>query len=205
MNYLKKKRESLKAQMGNQKGLTMIELMFVLLVIAIIIAVVVGIGNNSADKARETGVRSDMKNFLDTAEIYLATEVGEDTTYVGLLKDLDDAGVKDKKDPWKQDYEVGLEQDPSESVSRATYISSGKDAKLGLTVVEPVDPDTNRVFTTPVPAEVKDNYTGVVYYQDGKTARCTVGFEKNEIDTVTQVFGEQTDWTCGEDVVTATP
>lgn len=179
MNFLKDKRDRLKSQMKDQKGLTMIELMFVLLVIAIIIGVVVGIGNNSADKARETGVRSDLKNFTDVSELYISGEVGKGITGSFLAEELDRAGIMSRKDPWKNTYNVVVEGDDA-GYAKVVTTSNGKDGNL---------------------SKVKDNYIGTSYYYDGKTARCTTGFNKNEVDTIEETFGAQeADFVCGADL-----
>lgn len=188
MEFLKSKVSNIRTKMqekvGNQKGLTMIELMFVLLVIAIIIAVIVGVGSNGTDKARETGVKSDFKAFSDASEMYLVQEVGKKLTISGFNGEIDaqfavteatpgaGTGESVKEDPWKTPYTVSVNSiDTSAKTAASVVIESG--GKTG-----------------------GDDFTAAVYYFDGKSARCTYSSTDEEaedaVNTVNSVFPSAT-------------
>jgi prepilin-type N-terminal cleavage/methylation domain-containing protein len=174
MNFLKTKLDNMKAKMGNEKGLTMMELMFVLLIIAIIIAVIVGVGGRGTDKARETGVKSDFKAFSDASEMYLVQEAGIGIDRLGLNDEIDaqfavddTTGDSVKVDPWKVAYNV---------------------------TVTPIDTAATEAASIVVKSTGKtggDDFTAAVYYYDGKSARCTnslAGDADDAVNTVNSVF-----------------
>lgn len=171
---------------SGMRGLTVIEIMFILLIMSIIVSVMVGIGNSSANKAREAGVRSDIKNYLDLSEIYLTSDLGFDMSPEEFNSNLSSFGDKDIIDPWKNLYNISFENGSTPNSAKITFITPGKNSEITYDSFGRVDSSKN--------------FMGVSYYHEGRIARCTLGFGNNEVNTVYHVFNTPDLWVCGDSI-----
>lgn len=92
----------LQKKLGNEKGMTLIELLAVIVIIAIIAAIAIPAIGNLIDNSRINALKADGHNALSAASIYFAENSGEPSVTIedlqdnGYLEDiggLDDAGV----------------------------------------------------------------------------------------------------------------
>lgn len=184
---------------GNrQRGLTLLELLGVIVIIAILAAVLITRINASMDKARETGIKNDFRAFTLATETALQESTG--VTADGntleewvINENLDPAmtfkadGETEKKvDPWKNTYTITFAQatDPASATGTSAndaliaVTSAGKDKTVGTA----------------------DDFAMYTYLYQGQVSTCTVGYsgDKNQT-TELDLTGD-----CGT-AVTVTP
>lgn len=78
-NYLQKK-------LGNEKGMTLIELLAVIVIIAIIAAIAIPAIGNIIENSRYSAIKSDATNVLSAAQIYYAENAQATTVTIADLK-----------------------------------------------------------------------------------------------------------------------
>lgn len=170
-----------------QRGLTLLELLGVIVIIAILAAVLITRINASMDKGRETGIKNDFRAFTLASETVLqdtsgVLNDGTALTTVELNENLDaalqfDAGtlVSDKEDPWKGQYSVEFSQ-ATDPTATATTVNDA------LIVVTSTGKDTSATATG-------DDYKLYTYLYNGQVSTCTVGYsggknQESDIDLV---------------------
>lgn len=80
-------RQLLKKRLKNQKGLTLIELLAVIVILAIVAAIAVPAIGNMIENSRYNGVKSDAINVLNAANLYFSDNVQEANVTVKKLED----------------------------------------------------------------------------------------------------------------------
>ncbi|WP_107943078.1 type II secretion system protein [Metasolibacillus fluoroglycofenilyticus] len=87
--------QTLKKRIKNEKGLTLIELLAVIVILAIVAAIAVPAIGNIIDNSRYKAVKSDAINVINAANIYFTDNPNADSVTVKELKDngfLDNEG-----------------------------------------------------------------------------------------------------------------
>lgn len=85
----------LQKKLGNEKGMTLIELLAVIVIIAIIAAIAIPAIGNLIDNSRINALKADGHSALSAASIYFAENSGESTVEISALKSggyLEDVG-----------------------------------------------------------------------------------------------------------------
>lgn len=85
----------LQKKLGNEKGMTLIELLAVIVIIAIIAAIAIPAIGNLIDNSRINALKADGHNALSAASIYFAENSGEAEVKISKLKSdgyLEDVG-----------------------------------------------------------------------------------------------------------------
>ena len=125
----------------NRKAFTLIEMLIVVIFIAILSIVLVAFLNRNTDKAKSTGVQTDMRS-LQVAIRQVGIEFGEFTGDLVLLADqmnenldkkiqvhYEDNMLKtDVRDPWGNVYHL-LHSRPNNTLGRIEIVSAGEDEK----------------------------------------------------------------------------
>lgn len=130
-----------KQSFKNQKGFTLVEILVVIVIIGILFVLLLPRLDFANDKARQSGVKTDLRGFQTAAEGYLKETAGQNLTQEGLNQYLDKALQiptsqtvigstvasvnSNKKDPWGTVYKVEI-QKPSPTTAQIVYYSNGK-------------------------------------------------------------------------------
>lgn len=99
----------------NQKGVTLVEMMTVIVIIAILFIILMPNLSNAFDKAKVTGVKSDLKGYETSLMSYLMRSPGEEKTINKINKHIDRKfkfeaeGVSTRENPFDQPYELTVE------------------------------------------------------------------------------------------------
>jgi type II secretory pathway pseudopilin PulG len=175
---MKFKLSSLKLQ--NNKGLTLIELLAIVVILGILIAASLSYVNNSFDKARGADVQHVFENYRDNATILLQDAASKPVTLDDFNAALDPAlkitattpAIKmvgtsaTKSDPWNHPYRVAIHvvtfAVANVNVPAQTQVVISSDGKDGV-------------------KGTSDDFYQVVYYSEGNTDTATKGFNKNDI------------------------
>lgn len=180
-----------------QRGLTLLEMLGVIVIIAILAAVLITRINASMDKGRETGIKNDFRAFTLATETVLqesngASDNGE-TVRAWMLNENLDAALQfggdlssAKQDPWKGQYSVAFAK-----ATDPTATADGTAVNDAVIVVTSTGKDTT--------AGTADDYKLYTYLYKGQVSTCTVGYTggKNQVSDIPLV-GD----TCGNAVVT---
>ncbi|MGG3915678.1 type II secretion system protein [Rossellomorea vietnamensis] len=104
--------KKMKKMLKNERGLTLVELLAVIVILGIIAAIAVPSIGNIIEKSREDAVKAEGIQVLNAAKLYVSSEkITEGTTSIGAdqLKDyLDNNG-----DIMQSGYTVSIEEDNS--------------------------------------------------------------------------------------------
>lgn len=115
----------LKKRLKNEKGLTLIELLAVIVILAIVAAIAIPAIGNMLENSRYNAAKSDAINIINAANLYFTEEGSSNEDKVSvekLLKDnyLDTAGVFEKGDNEKN---IGLYEVTRASGGNTLYAS----------------------------------------------------------------------------------
>jgi prepilin-type N-terminal cleavage/methylation domain-containing protein len=117
---------SLRRFARRKKGMTLTEIMIVVIIIAMVSAAAVGIFVNRLRAAEETTAQTDARTVATTVEQYLIENRGSDCPD---MQELVDSGFMNERrrttDPWGNDFVIECHDDT------ATVISSGRDGQSG--------------------------------------------------------------------------
>ncbi|PDZ97078.1 hypothetical protein CON36_19620 [Bacillus cereus] len=152
----------------NQKGFTLVEILVVIVIIGILFVLLLPRLDFANDKARQSGVKKDFREFQTAAEGYLKESAGQNLTQDGLNQYLD-KGVQvptsstaiatgaaavsvasSGKDPWGTQYKIEI-QKPTATTAQIIYYSYGKTGS-GI------------------------DYIGATYYKQGTVDSCVARF-----------------------------
>jgi type II secretory pathway pseudopilin PulG len=168
-----------------EDGLTLIEILAVVVLLGLIILFLITRVNSAGDKTNEMGVKTDFRTFQVASEQTLRDTTGFKNDDTGAAVSLDDAmlnelldkglqfatGVSAKKDPWGTSYTVKYSQatDPTATATAngdalIVITSNGKDKVVG-----------------------NDDVFMATYYNDGTVSTCTKGYTGNK-DLVADAF-----------------
>lgn len=159
----------------NQKGFTLVEILVVIVIIGILFVLLLPRLDFANDKARQSGVKSDLRAFQTAAEGYLKETAGQNISQTGLNTYLDKAlqnptatntpiattaaavaGDSSEKDPWGTAYKIEMRK-PTATTAQIVIKVAGKKATIG----------------TP-------EFYGATYYKDGVVESCTNKFGGNQ-------------------------
>lgn len=85
--------QKVRKRMKNEKGLTLVELLAVLVILGIIAAIAVPAIGNILQKSKEDAVKAEALQVINAAKLYVAAEgIPEGTTPLNVVKDDDSAG-----------------------------------------------------------------------------------------------------------------
>lgn len=169
---------------NTEKGFTLLETLIVALIIGILTVTLIPQVNNFFIKSKETGIRTDFKDFQTSSESYLRETRGYNINISELNKYLDkehkvtiDGSIMNTTsvDPWDKHYEVEF------APGKIEFASFGKE-------------DDSSV----------KRYKIVTYYHSGVVDSCTYGFEKHN-KQLTNFENLSTDFVCGEALILNTP
>ncbi|MCU7668044.1 prepilin-type N-terminal cleavage/methylation domain-containing protein [Bacillus thuringiensis] len=125
----------------DQKGFTLVEILVVIVIIGILFVLLLPRLDFANDKARQSGVKTDIRSFQTAAEGYLKESAGQNLSQDGLNQYLDKAlqiptsttpigspGVSvnsNGKDPWGTQYKVEILK-AAPTTAQIIYYSYGK-------------------------------------------------------------------------------
>ncbi|MEJ1518115.1 prepilin-type N-terminal cleavage/methylation domain-containing protein [Bacillus cereus] len=158
-----------KQSFKNQKGFTLVEILVVIVIIGILFVLLLPRLDFANDKARQSGVKTDLRAFQTAAEGYLKETAGQNISQSGLNTYLDKAlqnptasttvistavvaGDSSEKDPWGTAYKIEMKK-PSTTTAQVIIKSAGKKANIAA-----------------------PEYFGATYYKDGVVESCTAKF-----------------------------
>ncbi|GAB6447479.1 hypothetical protein bcgnr5369_15130 [Bacillus cereus] len=157
----------------NQKGFTLVEILVVIVIIGILFVLLLPRLDFANDKARQSGVKTDLRAFQTAAEGYLKETAGQNISQDGLNTYLDKAlqipktgtsgnslvvaaaaavANSAEKDPWGTAYVVEMRK-PTATTAQVVIKSAGKKANTAL-----------------------PEFFGATYYKDGVVESCTAKF-----------------------------
>ncbi len=129
MEILKKRFRLFKESLRNNDGMTLIEIMIVVVIITILGALVVPKFMDMPNKAKVTAARQQMSNFETALQSYSYQKGGFPSTEEGLEALVREGLIKKiPKDPWGYDYQY---RSPGEVDTDFEIWSLGADGKEG--------------------------------------------------------------------------
>ncbi len=131
--YIKRKMKELTAELKDNSGVTLIEILIVVAILAIMGGLVVPRLMDLPKKAKVTAAKTDIRTFSTVLDLY-ASEGDLPTNEEGLQKLVDDGKIKKGKnvlnDPWGHPYEYRSPGEADESNPYEVW-SYGADGKPG--------------------------------------------------------------------------
>ncbi len=160
------------ARKNKKKAFTLVEILVVIAVIGILFTVFIPKIDFASDKAKETGVKSDLRSYILSAEqvmrehsglgfvgssSQLKDVVAQLNLYLDDTMDFTDAGKSDMDDPWNQPYEVHVAATAGTNNGKILFETGGKNQAIdGI-----------------------NDYAALVTYKDGVIRSATAGFSSN--------------------------
>lgn len=136
-----KMRELLKKRLKNEKGLTLIELLAVIVILAIVLAIAIPAIGNIIENSRLNGVKSDAINVINAANIYY-TDNPEASAAV-TVQQLMDNDYLDARGKIPTDATVSVGQPRALTADEITF-SGDKKVKFTNATVDGINSNTTK-------------------------------------------------------------
>lgn len=128
----------LQKRLKNEKGLTLVELLAVIVILGIIAAIAVPAIGNVIENSRVKAIKADALNAIAAAELYLLENEAPNGGKV-TITDLVEKGYLDEAGTFKKDESAGV----NVSDSKKTFSGDGENSKVTLTFSNASKEDIN--------------------------------------------------------------
>ncbi len=158
---------------NKKKAFTLVEILVVIAVIGILFTVFIPKIDFANDKAKETGVKSDLRSYILSAEQVMrehsglgfvtdgnetAEVTGQLNLYLDDTMDFDSAtALSAMDDPWNESYKVTVSAEAGKNNGKILFETGGKNQTI----------------------DGKNDYAALVTFTDGVIESATAGFSSN--------------------------
>lgn len=150
--------KTMKKQLKNEKGLTLIELLAVIVILAIIAAIAIPAIGNIITNSKYNAVKSDAINVINAAQLYYLDnpEVDGDVK-VSTLQDPKEGGYLDNKGHIPDDATISKDTPNAITTTKAITFSKDKSVKFNKATIEDINKDTEKGSSLGADHEINAN------------------------------------------------